>query len=97
MLGTDGKILVSTKEKLVGTREEEQVMAELLTLSGDEGAVVQVDEPDFWEQPACFLCGGVGGIAPVRGGSPGRGHGETGAVKRRPAGAGGSQTGYHGI
>ena len=52
--GTDGKILVSTEEELVGTREEEQVMAELLTSPRDEGAVVQVDEPDFWEQPACF-------------------------------------------
>lgn len=31
LLGTDGKILVSTEEELVGTREEEQVMAELLT------------------------------------------------------------------
>ncbi len=54
LLGTDGKILVSTEEELVGTREEEQVMAGLLTSSGDEGAVVQVDEPDFWERPAYF-------------------------------------------
>lgn len=54
LLGTDGKILVSTEEELVGTWEEEQVMAGLLTSSGDEGAVVQVDEPDFWERPAYF-------------------------------------------
>lgn len=54
LLGTDGKILVSTEEELVGTREEEQVMVGLLTSPGDKGTVVQVDEPDFWEQPAYF-------------------------------------------
>lgn len=52
LLDDGGRIILSTKESLQGTKEEDSVMEQIREAPAKSAAAVRVDEPDFWEQPA---------------------------------------------